>query len=498
MPKLIIFDLDGTLLNTLEDLADAANHVLAAHHFPTHPVDAYCYFVGNGMPKLIERILPEEHRQGPVYDACFAEFLAYYKEHMHDKTTVYPGITELLERLQQLGVMLAVATNKVHEAVAPLMANLFPTIRWDALFGQRPGVPVKPDPAVVADALTAGFGSPVQQIIILDAFQVDTTPLGPAAPVFGSIAPSDTDYDKIFLGREVTVSGENFASIESFIIDGVEAELSGDPTDIEARFVVPRTIAGNAAKQVSLIAVWDGGNQLDCGEITLYPFYYTKGLRLGKGCGKAIYTAFDSSNAFLMLDDGVVISADDWKNNAVDATCTDTGNSLVTASSRIATGKETEYYAAKPYVFMSVTSNTQLQFNNPANSNSQLKNHRLSDLSTALPSAYGTPVVFMGAVNDEGIKTAVAGGTLSDIADGMPLLGTSAPRWKQHYDKGDVVGVQYLKYDHVSTTGGKATDASHVYKTGYMYIRDITTPLDGSNIGSGGYVEVDLYWSNAL
>ena len=66
MPKLIIFDLDGTLLNTLEDLADAANHVLAAHHFPTHPVDAYCYFVGNGMPKLIERILPEEHRQGTV------------------------------------------------------------------------------------------------------------------------------------------------------------------------------------------------------------------------------------------------------------------------------------------------------------------------------------------------------------------------------------------------------------------------------------------------
>lgn len=155
MPKLIIFDLDGTLLNTLEDLADAANHVLTAHHFPTHPVDAYCYFVGNGMPKLIERILPAEHRQGPIYDACFTEFLAYYKEHMHDKTTVYPGITELLERLQQQGVMLAVATNKVHEAVAPLMANLFPTIRWDALFGQRPGVPVKPDPTVVADILTA-------------------------------------------------------------------------------------------------------------------------------------------------------------------------------------------------------------------------------------------------------------------------------------------------------------------------------------------------------
>ena len=73
MIKLCIFDLDGTLLNTLEDLADAANHVLAKHHFPTHPVDAYRYFVGNGMPTLIRRILPPEHRDSEVYQVCFNE-----------------------------------------------------------------------------------------------------------------------------------------------------------------------------------------------------------------------------------------------------------------------------------------------------------------------------------------------------------------------------------------------------------------------------------------
>lgn len=155
MAKLYIFDLDGTLLNTLEDLADSANHVLSAHHFPTHPVDAYRYFVGNGMPTLIRRILPPEHRDSEVYQVCFNEFLEYYTLHMHDKTTVYEGLTEVLETLQQQHVKLAVATNKVHSALAPLMTNFFPTVKWDALFGQREGVPVKPEPQVVYDILAA-------------------------------------------------------------------------------------------------------------------------------------------------------------------------------------------------------------------------------------------------------------------------------------------------------------------------------------------------------
>lgn len=151
--KLIIFDLDGTLLNTLEDLADAANYVLVQHGFPTHPVDAYRYFVGNGMPTLIRRILPEGQKEGAIYDTCFKEFLDYYTIHMHDKTHVYDGLVETLETLQTEGVQLAVATNKVHSALAPLMANFFPSIRWQALFGQRVGVPVKPDPQIVYDIL---------------------------------------------------------------------------------------------------------------------------------------------------------------------------------------------------------------------------------------------------------------------------------------------------------------------------------------------------------
>lgn len=155
MIKLLIFDLDGTLLNTLDDIADAANHILEKHHFPTHPVDAYRYFVGNGMPTLVKRILPEDQREGEIYDTCLKEFLAYYAQHMYDKTHVYADMTAVLERVQAKGIKIAVATNKVHHAVAPLMERFFPTIRFDVLMGQREGVPVKPDPQIVHDILSA-------------------------------------------------------------------------------------------------------------------------------------------------------------------------------------------------------------------------------------------------------------------------------------------------------------------------------------------------------
>lgn len=176
MIKLCIFDLDGTLLNTLEDLADASNHVLSAHHFPTHPVDAYRYFVGNGMPTLIRRILPEEHRNDEtIFNTCFTEFLDYYTLHMHDKTTVYEGLSDVLETIQNQGVKLAVATNKVHSALAPLMAGFFPNIRWDALFGQRAGVPVKPDPQIVYDILAATNCTPEEALYFGDtAVDMDT------------------------------------------------------------------------------------------------------------------------------------------------------------------------------------------------------------------------------------------------------------------------------------------------------------------------------------
>lgn len=153
MTKLIVFDLDGTLINSLEDLADSANWMLMQHGFPTHPVDAYRYFVGDGMRKLIERILPPEERNEKRIERCKAEFIAYYTIHMEDKTVVYPGMIELLKELKDRGLKIAVATNKVHIAVAPLMSKYFPGIPFDSMIGQREGIPVKPHPQIMYDIL---------------------------------------------------------------------------------------------------------------------------------------------------------------------------------------------------------------------------------------------------------------------------------------------------------------------------------------------------------
>ncbi len=158
MARLVIFDLDGTLLNTLEDLADAANYVLRQHGFPEHPLDAYRYFVGDGISVLIHRILPEEHRQGVVFEHCRQAFVARYTQHMYDKTLVYDGMHDTLQSLQTKGIKMAVATNKIHEAVAPLMADFFPDVRFAAIFGQRKGIPTKPNPQIVFDILhNTGF-----------------------------------------------------------------------------------------------------------------------------------------------------------------------------------------------------------------------------------------------------------------------------------------------------------------------------------------------------
>ena len=183
--RLIVFDLDGTLLNSLEDLADSANWVLEQHGFPTHPVDAYRYFVGDGVRKLIERILPQEERTEARIEQCRQEFVAYYKVHMEDKTSVYEGITELLVELKNRGLKIAVATNKVHIAVKPLMEKYFPEIRFDSMIGQREGVPVKPAPQIMYDILKETGCKPSETLHIGDtatdmqlAHNAGITPVG--------------------------------------------------------------------------------------------------------------------------------------------------------------------------------------------------------------------------------------------------------------------------------------------------------------------------------
>ena len=153
MKKLVIFDLDGTLLNTIADLAAATNQALQYYGYPIHDTDAYRFFVGNGINKLFERALPENERSEENILKIRSQFVPYYDKHNADFSRPYPGISALLSYLQSAGIQIAVASNKYQAATEKLVAHYFPEIHFTAVFGQREGVNVKPDPTIVFDIL---------------------------------------------------------------------------------------------------------------------------------------------------------------------------------------------------------------------------------------------------------------------------------------------------------------------------------------------------------
>ena len=153
MKKLVIFDLDGTLLNTIADLAHSTNYALNKLGYPTHEIEKYNFMVGNGIDKLFERALPEEEKSKENVLRVRKEFVPYYDIHNADDSRPYPGIPELLSYLQNAGVQIAVASNKYQAATQKLVDHYFPEIHFTAVFGQREGVKVKPDPIIVSDIL---------------------------------------------------------------------------------------------------------------------------------------------------------------------------------------------------------------------------------------------------------------------------------------------------------------------------------------------------------
>lgn len=159
MKKLVIFDLDGTLLDTIADLAAAANHALQKAGFPVYDTETIRTFVGNGISKLLERALPEGARTAENVERLRTDFVPYYDAHNAEQSKPYPGVAALLLRLQERGMMLAVASNKYQAATEKLVAHYFPAIRFVKVMGQREGVPVKPDPTIVFDIMeAAGVG----------------------------------------------------------------------------------------------------------------------------------------------------------------------------------------------------------------------------------------------------------------------------------------------------------------------------------------------------
>ena len=130
MYKHVIFDLDGTLLNTIDDLAAAGNWVCRNHGWPVHTVEEYKYFVGNGMARLAERFAPEDWRTPERIAALLEEFMPYYNAHKEDKTAPYPGIAALLDRLKGAGVRMAVLSNKDHSRVIFPASSPLSRGRW--------------------------------------------------------------------------------------------------------------------------------------------------------------------------------------------------------------------------------------------------------------------------------------------------------------------------------------------------------------------------------
>ena len=143
--KAVLFDLDGTLTNTLDDLAASTNYALSQHGYPTHETIKFRYFVGDGALKMIERALPEDARQQENLLRLRETFLEHYSIHSQDKTAAYDGVIELVDRLREMGMKTAVVTNKPDSAAQQIVATLLGD-RFDAVLGQRDGIPTKPAP----------------------------------------------------------------------------------------------------------------------------------------------------------------------------------------------------------------------------------------------------------------------------------------------------------------------------------------------------------------
>mgnify|MGYP000885794739 CR=1 FL=1 len=149
--KAVIFDLDGTLLNTLEDLANSMNAVLSKLGLPLHNTEKYKYFVGTGLRNLVRKALPEEKQDDVTVDSCLAAMREEYSRRWADKTRPYDGIPELLDELTKRNIKMSILSNKAHEFTELIVDKFLSKWRFEAVFGERPSVPKKPDPTAALE-----------------------------------------------------------------------------------------------------------------------------------------------------------------------------------------------------------------------------------------------------------------------------------------------------------------------------------------------------------
>lgn len=166
--RAVLFDLDGTLLDTLQDLADSANSALRSLGLPIHPVDSYRTFVGDGVDILVRRVLPEERRDSNTVGSLKAAFREEYSRRWKDATRPYPGVPELLDALSGRGVILTVLSNKPHAATQAVAGHFFSRWPFAVFWGQRESHPRKPDPAAALEICRAVGVEPGEMLYVGD------------------------------------------------------------------------------------------------------------------------------------------------------------------------------------------------------------------------------------------------------------------------------------------------------------------------------------------
>lgn len=169
MIKLVLFDLDGTLVNTIADLADTVNFALTKMGFPTHETEKYNYFVGDGFSNLVERALPCDKRSEAIHSECLKIAKAHYEKHYIDKSCPYDGIPEMLKAIKDKGYKMAVISNKYHKMAVTVVDTLFGEDMFDAVYGQMENFPVKPDPTLTLKIITDLGATPDETVMIGDS-----------------------------------------------------------------------------------------------------------------------------------------------------------------------------------------------------------------------------------------------------------------------------------------------------------------------------------------
>ena len=165
----VVFDLDGTLLDTLADIAGAVNRALASLGLPPHPVDAYRHFVGEGIVVLAQRVLPNNRQGEADVKACLSAITREYGNGLLVKTRPYAGIPELLDALGRKKILCAIVSNKPHDLTLRSVDALFKGVRFGAVLGERKGVAPKPDPALTFKAASLLGTAPAQCLYVGDS-----------------------------------------------------------------------------------------------------------------------------------------------------------------------------------------------------------------------------------------------------------------------------------------------------------------------------------------